>query len=684
MIYLGLFILLIVLVSASYGVWLNRKLHFRHEDFVTPFGFFLLMTLVQLVCYPAMYFNLPAHYEHLMISLVLLVGIGYALGHTREIAEEFLQKKVLWVLGALIVFVAVFWRCGCDITYSDAQMYLNYMSQNINAPQINLFNIWTGKVGQEWDTIYLFQGYYHFGSYAAWLINCSHYLQGSAMNLDNIVIETWGLGILYSLMSSMLLVDFVHYFGLEKKKEAIVLTFGLFYENFFYWRVAYSFYGNTFRTITTCALIYCLIRYFKEENIDFKKLSVIVSFAGLSFSSSYLFISFAVYYALMVILFQNKRRNAIREMADFVFPLLVYALSCFSRDNIPLFWVGLVLAALYYSLRNTTGLLKVTDRIEGFLYQRSEKVFLWGMFVLMAVGGAIYYFAFNPNYEYAYASYFDNHQNYDMIKDFFFLYTGKSQNLVNILRWAGVILLFTDKREDKGISYLKKLFLILFVIFLNPFTTIAIAKLIASNVYYRTFDVVFNPLTECLFLALVLERFDRKWVTVGSAVFVAYMLVYTHGVSLINEYSGEYGYVLHQEVLPKYKITNDELQAIRALQKEIDGQKKEDQWKIISHANGLRTFEPEVWQLFTTREYWYAQDRLTEEFFQQARDHDGYVSYPETDFSSACMYLNRFDADYLIINFHNNPDYDIEVAKCSERVYENETFRLYHFQGAEQ
>ena len=111
-----------------------------------------------------------------------------------------------------------------------------------------------------------------------------------------------------------------------------------------------------------------------------------------------------------------------------------------------------------------------------------------------------------------------------MIKDFFFIYSGRSEKLVNVLRWLGVFLLFTDKSEDKGIKFFKNLFLVLFVVFLSPLSVIGISKLIASNVYYRTFDVVFNPLTEMLFIVLVLKRFNKKWLYYGLSLFVIYMV----------------------------------------------------------------------------------------------------------------------------------------------------------------
>ena len=678
MIRIGLVVLLVLLVSTSYGAMLNKRLNFKLNDFVTPIGFALLMMLLQFVYYPAMLFNLSSDYEHIVSVVIFVLGIFFALKNYKEIINEYLNPKSIIIALSFAVFVLVFYQCYIDISYSDAPMYLNYMSQNIDIKQINMFNLWTGEKGAEWDTIYLFQGYYHFGSFISWLVNIDHYLLGANLAVDNIVIQTWGLGMLYSFMSSMLIYNFASYFKLNKWSKYLILVFGLFYLNFFYWRVALSFYGNTFRTIYTCALMFYLYRYFKEERIDFKWICVIIGFAGISFSSSFLFISFSVMYALMVYIFYTKRRNSIMEMADFVLPILVYALACFYKDNTMLFTIGIIAASLYFLLRDKAFMLKITDTIEGFLNKNAIQIFVYGVATTLAIGGAIYYFVINPGYEYNYAHYFQEHSNYDMIKDFFFIYSGRSEKLVNVLRWLGVFLLFTDKSDDKGIKFFKYLFLVLFIVFLSPLSVIGISKLIASNVYYRTFDVVFNPLTEMLFIVLVLKRFNKKWLYYGLSLFVIYMVTYAHIGSQINHYTGEYGFHINREVLPKYKISQYDYDVIKALQYEVEMHEDED-LRVISHADGLRTFIPDAYQIFTTYQLYYPGTRVNEEFFQQAQRRYSYMNYTYNHFANVCEHMEKYQVDYAIVSWYENVDLDIELSKCGELLYTNDVYKLYKF-----
>lgn len=666
----------VMLAAAGYGAEIKRYFPKRQQDYFYPLGFAALLMLLQFAYYPAMFGHWSSDYEHIVSCLILLVGLCFSVRNYRFIKAELWRGSSVWIVLAFSVFLLVFYFTNLQLPYSDSQMYLNYMSQNINTSHINLFHLWTGEIGKEWDAIYLFQGYYHFGSFLSWL--CQWWAKDS---LANITVQTWGLGMLYSLVSSGFLVNFCYALTQHKGKRCLLLLLGLLYINFYYWRVAFSFYGNTFRTLFIAAHLYYLYYYFQEDNRHYRFLCMTLSFAGLATSSSYLFIAFAMDYALMVFLFKQKGEGAIAEMADFVLPLVIYALALFSRTHL-LFALGAsVFALAYYTLRKKKVLQTISRKMEGFLQCYTYRIFVFGAAFLLAAGGAVYYFLVNPHYEYNYAHYFQNHQLYDMIKDYFCLYSGKTQTLVNVFRYIGIFLLWRSHKKTPAIHFAKIYVGVILFVFLNPLSTVAIAKLFASNVYYRTFDALFNPFTELVIGFFCLEKFyDQRYGKALSILLVSYLLVYAHGFSFYSAYAGEYGEYVHEEILAKYKMNYADYEAASFFQKEISTHKKsQGQWRVISHVEGLRTFVPEVWQVFTLREYYYPQERINEEFYQQARNHYSYGKYPETDFSSACRYLQRFQIDYLLIETANNPDYDIEVSKCSAKIYENDRFHIYRF-----
>lgn len=680
-----LILLLTVLVSTSYGVLLNKKLNKAINNFVTPIGFCLLIALLQLLYYPAQLFNWPSIYIHIVSLIVFLFGIGYGIIHYKEIFKEYFNKRTIIIGVSFIIFIVVYYLCYIDIAASDSQMYLNYMSQNINIDHINMFKLWTGEYGQEWDTIYLFQGYYHLGSFLCFLANIDSYILGSSLHVANITIQIWVLGALYSVVSSMLIYNFVDYFKKKGLVRWLMLAFGLLYENFFYWRIALSFYGNTFRTILICALIFYLYRYFKEENNNLKYVCILINFAGLACSSSYLFISFEVMYALMVYMFTKKGKGTIAEMADFVLPIVIYACCYFAKEKSAIYGIVIaIFACLYYAFRKNNKVIKVTDKIETFLQKYAFKIFVLGMFLAFAIGGAIYYLFINPDYYYGYWHWFDNHPGYDMIKDFFFVYTDLPNNIVNVFRWLGLGILLFAKWEDEGMKYLKHLMITVWLVFLNPLVVIAVSALFASNVYYRAFDIVFNPLTEMLFILFVVEKIKFKFVKPVLAVFVIGICIYAHVGSFLSTQTGEYGFFLNRDVIPKCKITGATYNIIEQFSDEIKdkGYSNHDQAKIISHAEGLRTFEPQVYEVFTPRQDHDGRDIPSDELFAQARNHYPWNDYGDIDYSTACKLIDENEIDYAIVEYWQNPEYDEALKECGTQVGHNDTFVIYKFRHA--
>ncbi|MEG3003969.1 MAG: hypothetical protein RR878_03370 [Anaerorhabdus sp.] len=220
----------------------------------------------------------------------------------KKVIKKLLKVETIFVILSLLVFFFVFYNCFIDIEFSDAPMYLNYISQNINNKHINLFNLYTGLVGAEWDSLYLYQGYYHFTSFLCWLINIPHYLFNSTGYVENIAISTWSMGMLYNILSSMVFISIIKYFKWENKViEYSVLIFTLFFSNFYYLRIAFSFYGNMFRTLLITLLIFLIYQWAKEEKDQLKYLFVLVVAAGLACSSSFLFISFTVLFNCLFI-----------------------------------------------------------------------------------------------------------------------------------------------------------------------------------------------------------------------------------------------------------------------------------------------------------------------------------------------------------------------------------------------
>ena len=180
---------------------------------------------------------------------------------------------------------------------------------------------------------------------------------------------------------------------------------------------------------------------------------------------------------------------------------------------------------------------------------------------------AAYVNLFKPDYLYDYAYYFNNHQDYDMVKDYYFIYSHIFDNILNIIRWIGVILILWKAQSEEQ-NYIKSLFVMMLILFLNPLATSAVAYLIASNVFYRTVEVLFNPFTEMLILLAVIQWLDqREWIKRMLLVILCGEIVVGHVASYLDSDWGLYTFHVNggKTVNPIYKISDEEIDQLQSV-----------------------------------------------------------------------------------------------------------------------
>lgn len=675
---------IVIFCSAGYGLLAEKALKLKPSGFTAPLGFVLLLCTLQLCYYPVQFFNGSVYWIYASSYLILGVLLVYSLLHIKKIFERYWHWNSLWILLSFLVFLIVFYQVFIDIGFSDSPMYLNYIAQNIDNQHINLFNLYSGKIGAEWDALYLFQGYYHFGTFLCHAINVPSTLFGIGGKIDNIVISTWGLGMIYSLISSMLIVNFAEGLKIKQKSiKSVLIAFTLFFSNFYYWRIAFAFYGNTYRTLLAAYLIYTAYCWLRDKEDQLKYVMMFIVGAGLACSSSYLFISFAILFSLAAYLFISHKDNAFVDMSIIVLPLAIYAVMMFSRNrDIP--WVAPTLAVIfigYYSLRFTGWMRKIISYIEDFFFKYGKIIFFVIIPVAMMLFSAYVNF-FKPDYLYDYAYYFNNHQDYDMVKDYYFIYSHVFDNILNFIRWVGVIFILCKARSEEQ-NFIKFLFIMMLILFLNPLATTAVAYLIASNVFYRTVEVLFNPFTEMLIIFVIFEWFAQLvWVKRGLMIILCCEIIIGHAASYYNSDCGLYTFHINggRTVNPIYKISDEEIEAIHVLESLIQRDKDRyvggHQPTIISHAEGVRTFLPNVYQIFTARDYYYIWNRVDWIFYDLARRHYDWEAPATEDYARSCTYLQDYQVDYLIIQYWENSEYDRATDACSTTEVTTSKFKV--------
>lgn len=687
-------VLLLVLLCEGIGTWTLRLMKIDSRGFAAPIGFAMLLSALQLCYYPAQLANLSFTWIIVVSLIVLVLALIATLCVWKEVWLHLFSWNTVLAAVCAAVFLFAFSRCYVDLDFSDSATYLNYIAQNINIAHLNLFNPTNGLAGSEWDVLYLFQGYYHFGSFLCWLVNIPYYLLHSVSYISNLVVSVWGPGLLYNILSSMLIINMVRYFHIRNRWfELCILAFLLFYANFYYWKVAFAFYGNTYRGLFVTMLLYVIYRWFKEKNEQIKYLILFVTGAGLACSSSYLFMSFAVLYALAIYQFSIRKIRSLFDMLTFIIPLVLYACAFVSRKSALAAWLIFGAYTLLCFCRYQKQVRRFLARSEEFFFDYGVLIFAVIVPALFAVGSLLLQI-FKPDPVVNYANYFSNFRGSDMVNDYLFLHSAWLDNLLNVFRWIGVavILLSSKSAEDR---FIRMLMIVMLTFFLNPLCTIALAKTITGIVYYRNFEVLFNPFTELL-IFVFLYHFSEWQLVIQWLMEVSLLLAVAIGQvsSYLGSEIGLYSFYVKggKNVDPVYKIDSDERAADEFLKTYIDENGTAEsshpqdraadfaditnQPIVISQSNALRTYIPNAYQIFTPREYFYIYNRVDWNFYEIAKRHYSWLAPTDVHYQDTCMYLERYDVDYILLQYWENPEFDQATDACAVTVYTGSKFKV--------
>ena len=268
-----------------------------------------------------------------------------------------------------------------------------------------------------------------------------------------------------------------------------------------------------------------------------------------------------------------------------------------------------------------------------------------------------------------------------MVKDYLFIYSNLFDNVLNVLRWVGVVLLFVfcKKEEDR---FIKTMYIIMFIFFLNPLCTVLLSKTITGIVYYRAFEIIFNPFTEIVLFYAVYKVFE--WQVLGQLV-VEFVLIIATGIGQIGSYygmnEGLYGFYINGaneigDMDPLAKIDKDEVTASLFLQDYVEQNPQTDRVTLISQSGAIRTYLPQAYQVFTPREHFYTQWRIDENFYQITKRHYPWLDPEPTDYSKTCASLAEYGVDYILLQYWENPEFDEASDACSITVYTGSKYKV--------
>lgn len=673
---------LTIFISSGYGIFVNKFLNLKEKSYSAPIGFASLLFTLQIFYYPIQLFNQNSLFIHIISTIIFFILTVYSFYNIKSIIKQFLNLRTILIFITFTFFLYVFYNMSISIPRADGQMYLNYIAQNVDAKQLNLFNLWTGLEGSEFVTIYLFQGYYHFGSFLIKFVNAFSSILGIGSKIDYIVISIWGLGSIYSIISTLFIINVVDYFKYKSRLISyILLFFTLFYTNFYYWKVAFAFYGNTFRSLFMAMMIFYLFKLIRESEEKYLYLASIIFGASIAASSSSLFIGFSILIGIAYHFYKENNIYAFQHTSYIGLPMVIYVLAIVFKDYNQYFVFLFIFTVLYYMLHKNKLFERYLTIMNRYISKHVNLIFLI-IIPLIAITYSFIDMNIHPEYPWNLYHYFNDHAAYDMVKNYLFLHSNWVDNLLNLLRWISVFVLLIKYRKEKGYNYIFNHFVILVIFFLNPLTTSFISRMFASNVYYRAFESFFNVFTETILFGIILnEIWNKKFLRYMVALVLIVCVFYSqYGSLILKDPKNLYGYYIKDgvNVLPLYKIKNSELDVIRAFEKELDGKfENNKQVTVVSHVDGLRTFLPRVYQVFTARQYWSAWDRIDQDFYEVARLWYGWEERTKNiKYSKTCLYLVEYNIDYILNEIWENDEFDRALNDCTSVIYENYEFKL--------
>ena len=167
------FLFLLLPTCYNVGQFILDKLKINFNKYLTIFvGFISIISLFQIVYYPAMTLQLPSLYLTVTGSLITLFLLAMNIYNIEKIKHFYNDKFLILLLFITCVIFFVYMRTApYDYWYFDDSFYFPLMYEN--ADTIKLFNVQprSGEIISKINNMYASQGYYLIGSYIISIYN---------------------------------------------------------------------------------------------------------------------------------------------------------------------------------------------------------------------------------------------------------------------------------------------------------------------------------------------------------------------------------------------------------------------------------------------------------------------------------------------------------------------------------
>ncbi len=694
-------LILIILTLTSFigfysiGFGFNKRLKLKLNTFLyIPVGIIVYLGLIQFIYYFTVYFQVPSGIYFILIGLIFIVLSSlHIIGSIKSLLK--LKMIIGLSISLMYVFLLVVVSSNRTLGQNSFDTY-HYLSMALQLAYSQTFSYVDYGTGLSIDTIMRTYDYQSFYSFSALLILVFDKLMGFFSDSTYGLFTQayfWITSALFYLLEITTVLGLV--FSLKIKNHGVkVFLFILLlaYFPFIYFNSVFAFFGNTYRPFIVALLMFEWYQYFVNEKHEIGNLVLMMftSSALISVSSSGFPLGIIIITSAFILIFHLiKNSDVILETIIWLtIPSSLFVLFYQGSNNRLLFLMILIGLLIFYSFLLFMYYKKFTQR-EKFIHNIAHimKIMIPGIVIVIA------FYLFFSGYQLTHDFLYD-HRAYDMVW-YYFNYSNSTYILINFILFISLI---TFLLRNKSAFIL--LLLIIIILFINPISSMLVEKYLFSVVYYRSFEIIFNPFTIILFFSFMINQISYVWFRNGILFsIIAWMI--PGAISYSQNY-------YHTSFIPSenydsiLRLYPDEIETLKILKSKIILENYQEA-KVISQIESVRVYVPyvvtpisnnsirsinkytinniddsdklsgnilELFKIFLNKDY------IEQEIF------DSKINYSQT-----CDYLISEKIDFVVVSKEQYfvdekgeviPVY-FKVRDCATQIYENESYMIYQF-----
>lgn len=634
-------------------VLLKTKLQGYSSGF--GFGFFVYISLTYILTSLLITIHSESILVFLIYSFLIIIGLILIIKDFKRIKRNLNIKTfiIVGLISAVLCFYTFKTTLG-NIYGFDTEFYSGLVSTN---SIVERFNTIDPSYGIRSNNImlyqYSFQTYYYFVSYILRIINplfiriyCNYNRLSFFIWTFQIVFNYFFLSLVFNTISKHVKKNFLFY--------VFVLVVMVMFYGKWYFNNTFGFFGNSYKTIQfgySALILYELSNGNKESKV----LYALSNIAACAFSSSATFICVLLMFGYLFAFYEDDKNIFKFISIVLFFPLINLLSNVTARIPFSLI-VSSVLCVLMFVLN---------DILYKMLLKRNIRVCLV-ILCFMTMG----YLSFTvTNNIMDFSAFFNNNGSY---ADMTFNYANpigiRSENVYCLITIISFFIYIWANRKEK-ISIIS---MVLIITLLNPFCCSYINKI--NVVYYRCYDIFFNPCTFIIFTQYALSKINNKYIYNGFLIVVILFFVTNNNVLKPIYY--------HSSFMPsadyngELRMNNDEYDAIKFIKEDSEYRGIEDPY-ILNNNLLTQSIIPNGKYVFTrSRKPWHIYGADLELF---------YIFYPVNklgeeqrpgvpNYDKLGDYIKESTLDYIVV------DKELEYFDSEDQQYEYLFYKVQEYE----